>query len=517
MEGFAGAMNQTTLPVPGALLAGKYRVERLLGRGGMGAVFAAQHEVLGRRVAIKLLLTDTAQSEEGLQRFLNEARAAARLDSEHITRLMDFGTLENGLPFMVLEFLAGQDLGQVLAGRGPLPVAEVVDYMLQACEALAQAHAAGIIHRDLKPSNLFLAQRGDGSLRIKVLDFGISKINNPAAVTPKSLTSTRALLGTPYYMSPEQLARPKEVDARADVWQLGANIFELLVGSPPFMQESLGELLYAIMNQPVPSIREKRPDVPPELELTVFRCMERDMSRRFANVGELAQAIAPFGSGAHAPLVARVAHTLQASGLPFGFTPGPNSGGPALGVTPGLAPSARSGPLQTSNAWGHASSAPLPPPRSKTLFLVAGILGGLTVLGAVAVVLGMRTQIHRATFSISQPSAVANTQAEPPSAAATPSNVPAVEPSTVTTLAPLVAVNPSTPPAAPVASSPPSVPVAAAPAAAPAATPAATPDAGARPPKWNPPVRPHPPAPPVAPRPAAPPTPTDSLPDNSRQ
>jgi serine/threonine-protein kinase len=515
-------MNQTpTLPVPGALLAGKYRIERLLGRGGMGAVFAAQHEVLGRRVAIKLLLTDTAQSEEGLQRFLNEARAAARLDSEHITRLMDFGTLENGLPFMVLEFLAGQDLGQVLAERGPLPVAEVVDYMLQACEALAQAHAAGIIHRDLKPSNLFLAQRGDGSLRIKVLDFGISKINNPAAVTPKSLTSTRALLGTPYYMSPEQLARPKEVDARADVWQLGANIFELLVGQPPFMQESLGELLYAIMNQPVPSIREKRPDVPPELELAVFRCMERDMSRRFANVGELAQAIAPFGSGAHSPLVARVAHTLQArGGSAFGFTPAPGSA-PPLGVTPGPAPNARSGPLQTSNAWGHASAAPLPPPRSKTLFLVAGILGGLAVLGAVAVVFGMRSQLHRATFSISQPSAVANTQAEPPSAPAAPPNAPPVEPSPVTTLAPVVAVNPSTPPTspstAPAASSPSAVPVASAPAAAPAAAP----DAGARPPKWVPPVRPHPPAAPAVPRPLAPPvaapTPTDSLPDNSRQ
>jgi serine/threonine-protein kinase len=496
-------MNQPpTLPVPGVLLAGKYRVERLLGRGGMGAVFAAQHEVLGRRVAIKVLLTDTAQSEEGLHRFLNEARAAARLESEHVARLMDFGTLENGLPFMVLEYLAGQDLGEVLAARGPLPVVDVVDYVLQACEALAQAHAAGIIHRDLKPSNMFLAQRMDGSLRIKVLDFGISKINDPSSLTPKSLTSTRALLGTPYYMSPEQLARPKEVDARTDIWQLGANIYELLTGSPPFMCDSLGELFFAIMNGPIPSIRAKRPDVSAELEQAVMRCLERDISRRYANVGELAQAIAPFGSGAHAPLVARVAQTLHAGG-------GSTGGASPFRVTP--APAARSGAatsLQTSNAWGHASGAPVPPAPRRGPVMVAMALCGVVAVGAVAVVLGIRVQSHRAASSLSvappQASAAAN---PPPEPSATSSEVPLVPPAPVT-LTPLAVSSPS-------ASVDPPHPAA-----------SAAVDAGAKapppPPRWvtrpyAPYVPPPPQKPPTAAPIAPPPNGIDHLPDNSRQ
>jgi serine/threonine-protein kinase len=482
-----------SLPGPGELLAGKYRIERLLGRGGMGAVFAANHELLGRRVAIKVLLTDTAQSQEGLARFLNEARAAARLDSEHVARLMDFGALDNGLPFMVLEFLAGQDLGQVLSQRGPLPIPEVVDYVLQVCEALAQAHAAGIVHRDLKPSNLFLAQRVDGSMRIKVLDFGISKVSDPSSLTPKSLTSTRSLLGTPYYMSPEQLARPKEVDARTDVWQLGANIYELLTGAPPFMCDTLGELLIAIMNQPVPPLRAKRPDVSPEFEQVILRCLERDLSRRFASVAQLAEAIGPFGSGANQSLIGRVVHTLAVG--PVGPV-GPAGPSAPFGMTPG--PGRTTGAVATSNAWGQASGAP-PRPSSKTPVIVGATLVAAVGIAGGAVLLAMRLQAHTAgTGTISattQPSAIT---APPP-----PSDVPLSPPvaSPAVTLAP-PATTTSPPPQASTAQ----------------ATP---PDAATKPPRgWVPPARTASTPPTTPTKPAATtmqPPGTDRLPDNSRQ
>jgi serine/threonine-protein kinase len=436
-------MMPSSLPEPGALLAGKYRVERLLGRGGMGAVFAAQHEILKQRVAVKLLLGETAAHQEGLQRFINEARAAAQLDSEHITRVMDMGTLDNGLPFMVLEFLEGGDLGQLLTQRGALPVSDVVDYVLQACEALAQAHAAGIVHRDLKPSNLFLARKADGTERVKVLDFGISKVNDQS-LTPKALTSTKAMLGTPYYMSPEQLVRPKQVDARTDVWQLGVTVYELLIGTPPFAGETLGELMFAIMNQPLPSITQARHDVPPALEHAIQRCLERDVNQRFSSVAELAAAIAPFGSGGHTHLIDRMTRTLGAKPPSFATTP---AGGGTLNVQagwparatpqPGTAQAASqsygSGPIptgsgqgwrasggmapvgETGRSWGQASvPAAAPAPKSKAPIIVASAVVGVAVVGAA--VFFARSRL--------QPSTTAVTTAPTVTAATAPASAP---------------------------------------------------------------------------------------------
>src|SRR5262249_29408438 len=201
----------------GDVLAGKYRVERVLGRGGMGVVVQAMHVQLEQRVAIKFLLPQTVSNPDAVTRFAREARAASKIQGEHVARVLDVGTLESGAPFMVMEYLEGQDLSQLLESRGLLHVDEAIDYILQACEALAEAHAAGIVHRDLKPANMYLTKRADGSPIVKVLDFGISKVIAKDS-SDASMTRTSALMGSPVYMSPEQMKATRNVDARADIW-----------------------------------------------------------------------------------------------------------------------------------------------------------------------------------------------------------------------------------------------------------------------------------------------------------
>jgi len=313
-----------TLPSPGDVIAGKYRVERLIGRGGMGAVFAAQHLILNQRVALKLLLGELADSQEASARFVNEARAAAQIQGEHVARVLDIGQLPTGVPFMVLEYLEGSDLAGILQQRGPLPVSEVADYALQALDALAQAHSAGIVHRDLKPANLFLTSRHDGTSLVKVLDFGISK--NTTA--PSGMTSTRAVMGSPEYMSPEQLRTPRGVDARTDIWSLGVILYELLAGRVPFQAETLADLFMQICQVDPPSIRTLRPDVPPAFEAVVMRCMAREPSARFQSVRELSTALLVFASDqARAMAIARgskpglAAATLHQEPVPASTTP----------------------------------------------------------------------------------------------------------------------------------------------------------------------------------------------------
>jgi serine/threonine-protein kinase len=284
------------LPSPGDILAGKYRIERLIGRGGMGAVFAAQHMLLNQRVAVKLLLGDLVSSQEATTRFMNEARAAAQIQGEHVARVLDIGQLPTGTPYMVLEYLEGSDLAGILQQRGTLTVAEVADYALQALDALAQAHTAGIVHRDLKPANLFLAKRHDGTSVVKVLDFGISKNLSPMTGTPQGMTNTRAILGSPEYMSPEQLRTPRGVDARTDIWSLGVILYELLTGRMPFTGESIGELFMNIMEATPPPVRTFRADVPPAFEAAIVRCMMRDPNARFQTVKELAAVLRVFAS-----------------------------------------------------------------------------------------------------------------------------------------------------------------------------------------------------------------------------
>jgi eukaryotic-like serine/threonine-protein kinase len=299
--------DEAGLPKPGDLLAGKLRIERVIGRGGMGVVYCAQHELLGQRVAIKILLPAVASNKEAVARFLNEARAAAGIEGEHVARVLDVATLDDGRPYMVIEYLDGADLAQVLEARGPLPVVETVDCVLQALEALAQAHARGIVHRDFKPSNLFVARRSDGTTLVKVLDFGIAKAAQPLNVLENArMTRSNAVLGSPQYMSPEQLRNAKNVDPRADIWSTGLTLYELLTGAPPFAGESFGELFVAILEQSPAPIRDKRPDIDARLEAVVLRCLQREPGDRYQTVAELAQALAPFGSPRAAQSMQRI-------------------------------------------------------------------------------------------------------------------------------------------------------------------------------------------------------------------
>src|SRR5688500_4451427 len=218
----------------GDRIADKYVVESIIGEGGMGLVVAARHVELDQRVAIKLLLPAIAELGTAAERFRREARSAARIRSDHVCRVLDVGSLPSGVPYLVMEHLEGCDLATELERRTRLPVAEAIEWVLQACEGLAEAHSVGIVHRDLKPANLFLARRSDGSKRIKLLDFGVSKALDDSGAGQHKLTQTSTLVGSPLYMSPEQLSSSRDVDVRTDIWALGAVLHELLSGKPPF-------------------------------------------------------------------------------------------------------------------------------------------------------------------------------------------------------------------------------------------------------------------------------------------
>src|SRR5258706_1443900 len=252
-----------TQPQEGDVLAGKFRVERILGVGGMGMVVSAMHLHLHERVAIKFLLPDALSNAEAIARFGREARAAVKIKSEHVARVIDVGALETGAPYMVMELLRGHDLSEVLRDSGALPIHLAVQYVLQAAEALAEAHAIGIVHRDLKPANLFLTSRADGSPCVKVLDFGISKVSNQSGSgSDMGMTRTQSIMGSPLYMSPEQMASARDVDQRTDIWAIGTVLYELVTGRVPFEAETMPQLCTLILHQDPPSPRSVRPEIP---------------------------------------------------------------------------------------------------------------------------------------------------------------------------------------------------------------------------------------------------------------
>jgi serine/threonine protein kinase len=286
------------VPGPGVLVSGKYVVESTLGAGGMGVVLAARHQELGHQVAIKVLVTDEENAEAAMERFMREGRAMASLQNDHVVRVHDVGRLETGIPFIVMELLRGQDLGSYVARSGPPAVGQAVDWILQAAGAVVEAHERGIVHRDLKPANLFLTQRSDGAYCIKVLDFGISKqlAGTGAPDTIASLTSTRQVVGSPAYMSPEQVRNSREVDHRTDIWAIGMTLYELLTGRTAFCADTFAATCAAIVADPPPPMRQFVEHVPAELESVVLRCLEKDPSQRYASVSALADALRPFAS-----------------------------------------------------------------------------------------------------------------------------------------------------------------------------------------------------------------------------
>jgi serine/threonine-protein kinase len=331
-------------------LAGKYRVDRVLGVGGMGVVVAAHHIDLDEKVAIKFLLPQSLANKEAVARFAREARAAVKIKSEHVARVSDVGKLENGSPYMVMEYLEGGDLADWLSQRGALPVEQAVDFLLQACEAIAEAHSLGIVHRDLKPANLFIIRRADGQLSVKVLDFGISKMTGiGAASADGSMTKTSSLMGSPLYMSPEQMQTPKDVDSRSDIWAIGVILHELLTGNSPFIAETMPELVLKIVSSPPPPLRAGRPDAPDGLEAVLRRCLEKDRGKRYETVGELALALMQFGSKRARGSVERISGVMRGAGMSSSALAMP----PSSDVNGQAGPA---GPAGTAASWGQTGA-----------------------------------------------------------------------------------------------------------------------------------------------------------------
>jgi eukaryotic-like serine/threonine-protein kinase len=463
---------------PGDILAGKYRVERVLGVGGMGVVLAAHHIQLDEKVALKFLLPHALAHPEAVARFIREARTAAKIKSEHVARVSDVGQLETGAPYMVMEYLEGEDLSGWLEKHGALPVEQAVDFVLQACVAVADAHALGIVHRDLKPANLFCVRRSDAQLSIKVLDFGISKSTQVGASGPgMDMTKTSALMGTPLYMSPEQMRASRDVDGATDIWALGVILFELLAGEPPFAADTVTELVLKVATDPPLHLRSLRADMPPALDAVIGRCLEKDRTRRYRNVGELASALLPFAGSRAKGHVERIAGIVRAAGL--------------SGTAPALAMSAPGGGTRAAGTLppvGRTTGGGRPAASRAVGFVGGGIVALVAVAGTLAgvVFLGRHPEVR-------QDSASAAARSDSPVSAALPatavpaSSVPPVaarlapdpaiaawsEPSVATTLPASTASPPSTAPAAQIARSRPTprpgpsaaVPAAGAPAA----------------------------------------------------
>ena len=306
-------MAQTPKPIDigveiGTVFLDKYRVESIIGQGGMGVVAECTHLALGERVAIKMLRKDVLLDAEAVERFQREAQAAAKLKSEHVARVSDVGTFEGNIPYMVMEFLEGHDLGQLLDQRGVLPVQWATELILQTAEALAEAHSLGIVHRDVKPTNLFVTWRPDGSALVKVLDFGISK--SPMG-TDMQLTQTQSLLGTPAYMSPEQMRSARLVDWRSDIWSLGSVLYELLEGRRPFEADSFSEMCVKVaVDEPAPMV-----NTPIELQAVILKCLAKSPDHRYPTMADLGRDLVPFVQDQHQAqrLVERMTRVLQRS------------------------------------------------------------------------------------------------------------------------------------------------------------------------------------------------------------
>lgn len=369
------------LPVAiGDVLAGKYRVERVLGAGGIGIVASAKHLSLGVRVALKFLHPQVLSDRTLVARFEREAQIAARLRGEGIARVFDVEHLRNGVPFIVMEFLEGEDLDALLERVGPLPVNVAVDYVRQACAAISEAHAANVVHRDLKPQNLFLTRRPNGTALVKVLDFGISKVGD--AGVSKKLTGTGEVFGTPQFMAPEQF-RGGEVDTRTDIWGLGGILYMLLTRNVPFHGESMAQLCTSVLFHPPAPLRKWNPQLPVELDDVVRCALEKEPANRFSSVEEFANALLPFASKDGLSKEEALAY------------------GPRSNVSPSAPPPSLGGDDPTTDVFDRAptiaqetfravETSPSRAMRPTRRFMMAATTIGFVTLGA-AVVVAMRS------------------------------------------------------------------------------------------------------------------------------
>lgn len=294
-------------------LDGKYRFERHLASSLMAVVVVARHLELDERVAIKFLSPEALRSPAAVARFRREARAAAKIKNQHVVRIIDVAATETGIPYIVMELLEGKDLERLLAEwpERRASIANAIDFILQAAEAVIEGHTLGIVHRDLKPANLFCVDRGDGYPMIKVLDFGISKFTT--ALGDVDHTDQHEILGSPRYMSPEQITGAWSVDQRTDIWSLGVILYEALAGVPPFKDSIIPELWRKIRSEAPVSLKQLRPEIPEGLEEVVSKCLEKESSKRYGDLSELARDLAPFAPERSRASIARIRFTIDSS------------------------------------------------------------------------------------------------------------------------------------------------------------------------------------------------------------
>jgi len=435
MPSTSAAAHQTRDSVcPGDVLASKYRIERVLGEGGMCTVYAAEHIQLEDWVAVKVLHSEYVDRPDLVERFMREGRFATRIRSEHVVRTFDVGMTPEGIPYLVMEYLVGSDLDALVFSKGAVPQRAAVDYVLQAGEAIAEAHQLGIVHRDLKPANLFLTRRADGSPWVKVLDFGISKLVTHASRRDSALTGTHSIMGSPRYMSPEQMRSSRTVDTRTDIWSLGAILHELVAGSPAFEGDSMPEICAQILQSPVRPLSASVPKVKPELEAVVLRCLQKDASKRFANMGELAVALRDLGTPAGRASANRIVGIV-------------NTGG--LGHLRSTAPSEDDVP-----AWGSTDPSWRPGPRKRRRAArVLGVFAGSVVIMGIGAATGFYALRHTSARHAwtAAPATAINTpvqhsaQAPPPPPSAQPTPQPST---TVVEVAPTAPADAKAAPAA---------------------------------------------------------------------
>jgi serine/threonine-protein kinase len=440
-------VQNTQLAAPQGLVAGKYKLTRLLGRGGMGAVWEGTHTSLGTHVAVKFIDAEYAESPEARSRFENEARAAAKLRSKHVVEVYDHGLTEDGRPFIVMEYLQGEPLDKRLDRLGRLPAKDTAHILLQVCRALTKAHAANIVHRDLKPENVFLVWDDDEGMDVaKVVDFGIAKFTD-ASMGSSSSTRTGSVLGTPYYMSPEQARGLRNVDYRSDLWSVAVIAYRCIVGALPFEGEAVGDLLVKLCTAPIPVPSQIVPDVPPGFDAWLAKALSREPAQRFSSAAQLAESLAAVCGlsvrGSYAS--AEIPRVSEAGTGPYGAVrPEPSLARPEI-VT------AQASPIASSTGAPTSQTAPRldKPAGTSAGAIVAASLAALVVLGIGGAI------------AVKKLSASSEPQAATPPAVLPPAPV---VPSAATAVAPTPSVQPSEPTVAPSAAS-----------AQPAAVPAAKP------------------------------------------
>ncbi|HVJ19084.1 MAG TPA: protein kinase [Polyangiaceae bacterium] len=373
----------------GDIIDGKYRIVRLLGEGGMGAVYEGENTRIHRRVAIKVLHSNVAEQQEAVQRFEREAQAAGRIGSDHIVEVLDLGTLANGDRYLVMEYLDGESLSGRIKAKGRITPQELCPIAYQLLDGLASAHGAGIIHRDLKPDNVYLLRSKSGQDFIKLLDFGISKFNQLSGDSGFSMTRTGAVMGTPYYMAPEQAKGARDMDHRVDLYATGVILYEALTGQVPFNADTFNELLFKIVLEEPKPLEQLVPEIDAGFTAIVNKAMARDPAHRFASAADFQQALSQWASGYGPQLAASLAFNRGPAGpgMPGAVPPAVGNAPPGLGtfgnqpIAPGTMGTGTPGTWSQSGNYAQSGSHDLPKKSNAGLFAVLGVVALMLVGG----------------------------------------------------------------------------------------------------------------------------------------